>query len=351
MISELEADVRHLAETIGERNMETEGSMAETTDWICSRMQEAGYRPERHSYILGAPAISAQSDLAADNIIAEIPGTSPGATSPKSSASSPGVPADAPENLADASSDAPKTPVDAPDAAAEASSTNTKHHVDPPATSPGEIVIIGAHYDSVPLSPGANDNASALAVLLAMATRLRTWKPRRTIRLVAFANEEPPYFLTSDMGSYAYAARCKERGEQIAAMIALDGVGCFSDEPGSQQYPVPGLGLRYPDKGDFIGMVTRLHDRKLLRRVLQTFRNHAQIPAEGAALPSWVPGVYWSDHWSFWQHEYPALLVTDTLPYRDPHYHTPADTADRLDFARMAQVADGLVAVVKSLSG
>lgn len=189
-----------------------------------------------------------------------------------------------------------------------------------------------------------------MAALLALAEWFRDQPQSVTIRFLAFANEEPPFFHTRSMGSYAYASRCRELNEEIIAMIALDGLGYYSDEPGSQKYPLPGLKFIYPDTADFISFVTRIRDSGLLNRALKAYRRHASIPSEGAALPGFIPGVYWSDHWSFWKKGYPAFLVTDTLLYRDPAYHSPGDIPGRLDYVRMARVTEGLKAVIIKLA-
>lgn len=217
-------------------------------------------------------------------------------------------------------------------------------------TRPEEIVIVGAHYDSVVGTPGANDNASGLAALLALAGKFWRRKIDRTLRFVAFANEEPPYFQTEKMGSRVYARRCRQRGENVVAMLSLETIGYYDDASGSQKYPPP-FGLLYPSKGDFIGFVGNISSRNLVRRVVETFRRNERFPSEGAALPAAVPGVGFSDHWSFWQEGYPAVMVTDTAMYRYPYYHTPADTIDKVDFQRTARVVRGLEAVIAVLAG
>jgi hypothetical protein len=213
-----------------------------------------------------------------------------------------------------------------------------------------EIVVIGAHYDSVFGSPGANDNGSGAAATLALARRFASAKPKRTLRFVAFVNEEPPYFLSGEMGSLAYARRCKERGDKISAMISLETIGYFSDAPNSQTYPSPGLGLFYPNVGNFIGFVSNVKSRALLRRVMALFRKHAKIPSEGASLPAFIPGVSWSDQWSFWQHGYQAIMVTDTAPFRYPYYHSSNDTPDKLDYDRFTLVVSGMEKVIEELA-
>jgi Zn-dependent M28 family amino/carboxypeptidase len=217
-----------------------------------------------------------------------------------------------------------------------------------PGTRPN-VVLIGAHYDSVFGSPGANDNGSGVAALLALARRFAGKPAQQTLRFVAFVNEEPPYFLTEQMGSFVYAGRSKARGDRISAMISLETIGYFSDAPHSQTYPSPGLGVFYPTVGNFIGFVSNVHSRALLRRSIALFRKHAKIPSEGAALPSFIPGVSWSDQWAFWQHGYPGIMITDTAPFRYPHYHSATDTPDKLDYDRFALVVSGMQKVIQEL--
>jgi Zn-dependent M28 family amino/carboxypeptidase len=212
------------------------------------------------------------------------------------------------------------------------------------------IVIVGAHYDTVDGSPGADDNGSGVAALLALARAFAHEHPRQTIRFVAFANEEPPYFRSEQMGSYIYAKRCHERGEKVTAMLILESLGFFRDEPGSQQYPAF-LEHLYPSAANFIAFAGNLGSRSLVRRCIGVFRAHATIPSEGASLPEAVPGIGWSDQWSFWRFGYPAAMVSDTAPYRNPHYHTARDLPETLDYDRLARVVDGLRFVVAWAAG
>ena len=220
----------------------------------------------------------------------------------------------------------------------------------PGATHPEEIVIAGAHYDSVIGSPGANDNASGVAALLEIARLLAGQAFPRTVRFVGFANEEPPFFQTGEMGSGVYSRRARAQGENIVAMLSLETIGCYSDQKGSQKYPFP-FSLFYPDTGNFIGFVGNLASAGLTRRVVASFRRHAAFPSEGAAIPAWIVGVGWSDHWAFWQQGYPALMVTDTAPFRYEHYHSEEDTPDKVDYERMARVVAGLTHVIADLAG
>lgn len=214
----------------------------------------------------------------------------------------------------------------------------------------GEILLLGAHYDSVSGSPGANDNGSGVAALLELARLLRTARPARTLRFVWFVNEEPPYFTSRDMGSRQYALRSRQRGERIVAMFSLETLGWYSDQAGSQRYPFP-LGLFYPSRGDFLGFVSNLSSRPLLHQAIAAFRRHAEFPSQGVAAPAFLPGVDWSDHASFWEQGYPAMMLTDTALYRYPWYHSAQDTPDKVDYARLARVTTALHAMLVELAG
>lgn len=212
-----------------------------------------------------------------------------------------------------------------------------------------EIVVVGAHYDSVPGSPGANDNASGVAAVLELARRLAAHPLGRTVRFVAFVNEEAPFYHTDGMGSWVYARQARARGERIVAMLSVETIGYYSDVPGSQQYPFP-FGWFYPDVGNFIGFVGNLASRGLVRRSIAAFRDHTAFPSQGTAAPGGLTGIGWSDHWAFWQAGYDAIMITDTALFRYPHYHTPYDTPDRLDYDRMGRVVVGLEQVARTLA-
>jgi hypothetical protein len=220
----------------------------------------------------------------------------------------------------------------------------------PGRTRPEEIVVIGAHYDSVHGCPAANDNGSGVAALLALARAFGGAKPERTIRFVAFVNEEPPFYHSSEMGSFVYARECRRRGDRVVAMLSLETIGYYRDERGSQMYPPP-FGLFYPSEGNFIAFVGNVRSRALVQRCLATFRREVKFPSEGAALPGFIIGVGWSDHWSFWKAGYPAAMVTDTALFRYPYYHSPEDTPEKLDYDRMARVVAGLERVARDLAG
>jgi Zn-dependent M28 family amino/carboxypeptidase len=211
-----------------------------------------------------------------------------------------------------------------------------------------EIVVVGAHYDSVPGSPGANDNASGVAAILSLARRFAGLDVDRTLRFVAFVNEEAPYAHTEDMGSSVYARRCRARHENVTAMMCLETIGYYCDDSATQKYPAP-LGLFYPSVGNFIAFVGSTCYGELVRQAVLAFRKNEPFPSLGGALPQAISSINRSDHWSFWQEGYPALMVTDTAPFRYPHYHTAQDTVDKVHFENTARVVRGLAHVVAAL--
>ena len=272
--AELAADVNRLAGELGERhvwNPEARAHLSAAWEWIDRAFERAGYPQRRRE------PVPTGTPHPAWNLWVELPGREPGAG----------------------------------------------------------LVVVGAHYDSALETPGADDNASGVAALLA-------------VRLVAFVNEEPPFFGTERMGSRVHARGCTERGERVVAMLSLECLGRFSDEPGSQRYP-DGVGWLFPDRGDFVGFVGDLSSRALLRRAVGAFREGVDFPSVGAALPAGIPGVGWSDHASFWAEGVPALMVTDTALFRDEQYHRPGDLPERLDYERLSRVVDGLDAVLDEL--
>jgi Zn-dependent M28 family amino/carboxypeptidase len=210
------------------------------------------------------------------------------------------------------------------------------------------MVVVGAHYDTVPGSPGANDNASGVAALLCLAERFAAASPARTLRFVAFANEEAPFAHTAGMGSRVYARRCREKGERIAAMLCLETIGFYADAPRTQTYPRP-LGWFYPSRGDFIAFVGSTRWGRLVADAAGAFRRAEPFPVQAGALPESVSDIARSDHASFWREGYPAVMVTDTANFRYPHYHTPEDTVEKIGFDRLARVVRGLEAVVSAL--
>jgi Peptidase family M28 len=283
LVIRLSEHVRHLSTAIRERNVQHDESLQATTDYLRSRLVQAGYTVTEETYAMEGQAVN--------NLEVDLVG----------SESSAGV------------------------------------------------VVVGAHYDSVDGTVGANDNATGVAATLELARMLQGSKLRRTIRFVFFVNEEPPYFQTEKMGSVVYARKLKHDGVSVSGMISLETIGFYSDAPESQQYP-PLLNLLYPSRGNFIGFVGNSESRDLVRRATRRFRESTEFPSEGIAAPANWPGIGWSDHWSFWQEGYPGIMVTDTAPFRYPYYHTALDTADKIDFEKMARVVDGIRNVVASLA-
>ena len=217
-----------------------------------------------------------------------------------------------------------------------------------------ESFVVGAHYDSVAIAadadcPAADDNASGVASTLALAQRFATLSPKRTVRFAFFVNEEPPYFWRATMGSRHYANSLQSAGVKVVGMWSLETMGYYRAEADTQHYPFLARWL-YPDRGDFIAFVGNTDSRALVRNSLARFRAHADVPSEGAAMPALVQGVGWSDHWSFWQTGVPALMLTDTAPFRNPNYHTARDTADTLDYATLARVTSALGDVLAELA-
>jgi hypothetical protein len=217
-------------------------------------------------------------------------------------------------------------------------------------TDTDKIVVIGAHYDTVSGSPGADDNATGVAAMLELARIFSEIDTPCTIRFIAFANEECPGMDQKSMGSYAYAAGCHERKENIIAMLSLEMLGCYSETEGSQHYPEP-FNLFYPTKANFLGFVGNTASKKLVKRSITAFRKSVRFPSEGLAAPDSIRDAGRSDHWGFWQFGYPALMVTDTSNFRYEHYHTERDTPDRLDFERFTRAVTGLINVVADLAG
>jgi hypothetical protein len=215
-----------------------------------------------------------------------------------------------------------------------------------------ETLVVGAHYDSAIGAPGANDNGSGVAAVIELARLLGDLKgkaPRR-IRLVLFVNEEMPYFRTQEMGSWQYAAALKARNERVVGMYSLETIGWFADEPGSQRYPFP-FGLMFPDRGDFLAFVGMLDARPLLRASIGSFRSNTKFPTIGGVAPAFIPGIDFSDHWAFSEHGFPAIMLTDTAPYRYPHYHTFGDTPDKVDAEKLARIVKGVERMIKEMAG
>ncbi|HYG63754.1 MAG TPA: M28 family peptidase [Thermoanaerobaculia bacterium] len=209
-----------------------------------------------------------------------------------------------------------------------------------------ERIVVGAHYDAAGPLPGADDNASGVAGLIELGRLLGASPPKLRVELVAFALEEPPHFGSSSMGSAVHAGSLKRRGVPVRAMICLEMIGYFSDEPESQRFPLPGLRWIYPSRGNFIAVVGRPGEGGLAGRVKKAMQRATPLPVHSATLPSSVPGVGLSDHRNYWDAGYNAVMITDTAFFRNDNYHTEEDTPETLDYRRMAQVVQGVHAAV-----
>ena len=221
--------------------------------------------------------------------------------------------------------------------------------VKPDLSAPGEIIIVGAHYDSCG-NPGADDNASGVAGVLELAKRLAGKPSARTVKFLAFVNEEPPFFRTKDMGSFVYASEAAGKKEDIKGAIVLEMIGYYSDAHFSQHYP-PLIGAFYPNRGDYLALVSNFNSRRLALEIRDSFKSASALPLETAILPSMVPGADLSDHRNFWKYGYPAVMFTDTAFYRNRNYHQQTDTPETLDYSRMAVFLDGLEKAVLDLAG
>ncbi len=214
----------------------------------------------------------------------------------------------------------------------------------------GQVLVVGAHYDTVSTTPGADDNASAVAGLMELA-RILSSDPPAGLRLVAFCLEEPPAFRTRNMGSYHYASHLRKTGQSVTGMICLEMIGYFSERPNSQRFPFPFMKRMFPTTGNFIALVGNNRSRDFTHKVKQAFVHGSTMQAVTLNAPAIVIGIDLSDHWSFNKHRFPAVMVTDTAFYRNPHYHRPTDTPHTLDYEKSALVVDGIVNAVLEITG
>ena len=211
----------------------------------------------------------------------------------------------------------------------------------------GPRVIVGAHYDSCGDTPGADDNASGVAALIELAYLLGKSPPAYEVELVAYANEEPPFFNTDQMGSVIHAKSLI--GQKIKGVIVLEMVGYFRDERGSQSFPSALLQLWYPSRGNFIGVVGPSDQGAWIKSVKVGMKGATDLPVYSIRAPSAIPGIDLSDHASYWPHGFNAVMVTDTSFYRNQAYHAAEDTADRLDYVRMSKVVIAVSSALRTL--
>jgi len=286
--TQLEADVRQLAGPLADRNLYSPKVLAKAVAWLEQRFAECGLDAVRQSY-------EAEGELC-HNLVAQVRGT----------------------------------------------------------TQPERLFVVGAHYDSEGCTPGADDNASGVAGLLALARHFAHRPLPVTLMFVAFVNEEPPRFWTEEMGSYVHAQSLRAARAEVIGMWSLESIGYYDTRPGSQRYPGPTranpMGLFYPDTGDYIAFVGNAASGRLVRRSVASFRRQVTFPSEGMAASGIIPGIGWSDHWSFWKAGYAALMVTGTAPFRNPNYHQATDTPETLDYARFARVVSGLTRVLPEVA-
>jgi hypothetical protein len=212
-----------------------------------------------------------------------------------------------------------------------------------------ETLVVGAHFDTVAGTPGADDNASGVAAVLELSRAFRERKPSRTVRIAFFTNEEAPYFMTDEMGSRVYAKALVAEGVTVVGMLDVESIGYYSVAPGSQRYPAE-IARGRPTIGDFVALVGTEPSRAFLELSTAAMRKHATLPVRGEVLPEALPGVVASDHASFLALGIPAVMITDTAPYRSPHYHRATDVPDSLDYDRMSRVVAGLVRTVEDLA-
>jgi Zn-dependent M28 family amino/carboxypeptidase len=214
----------------------------------------------------------------------------------------------------------------------------------------GEVVLVGAHYDTYAGTPGADDNASAVAMLLELCRFLKDDQQVRTLKFVFFTLEEPPAFRSDFMGSAVYADKAHERGENIVAMLCLEMVGYYSDRKGEQGFPLPLMSLFYPTTPNFISVIGNFSSRRLVYDVADSLKKEGSLSVKTMATFSYFPGVDFSDHRSFWKQGYPAVMITDTAFFRNPNYHGETDTIETLDFKKMEVLLWGLLQTVWNLS-
>lgn len=199
-------------------------------------------------------------------------------------------------------------------------------------------LVIGAHYDSHDHTPGADDNASGVAGLVELAYLFGETAPANCIELVAYTLEEPPFFATKKMGSYIHAESLSNEQVAVSGMIALEMIGYFSDEFGSQSYPAKLFHLIYPNTGNFIAVVGTLDQRDFISEVKLGMKGVTDLKVRSISAPRQIPGIDFSDHRNYWAFDYDAVMVTDTAFYRNQAYHTADDTWDRLNYSKMADV-------------
>jgi hypothetical protein len=214
---------------------------------------------------------------------------------------------------------------------------------------PTEIVVVSAQYDTLPDSPGANNNASGVAVLLQLSNLLKNFSPDRTLRLVNFVNEEDPFFGTEWMGSFKYAENAYQKHENIKIMLSIDSIGIYKDEPGSQKLPFP-FSVFYPDRGNFLAFIGDFGSRKYMIQATRGFKKGSSFLIKAGVVPKWAKGAAWSDHSSFWKFGYPGIQITDTGAFRSPYHTTKEDTIEKINLDALSRIVMGMYGSIIELS-
>ena len=209
-----------------------------------------------------------------------------------------------------------------------------------------KTVLLGAHYDVYGRGPGADDNASGVAGLIELARILNANKEklRYSVEIIAFTNEEPPFFQTKEMGSYVHAQSIRSRKGTIAYMVVLEMIGFYSERAGTQDYPIPAMRQLYPSAGNFIAVVGNSNSANEVASIKQAIQKNAAVDCQSLIAPPALRGMDFSDHFNYWALGLKAVMITDTAFYRNRNYHQPTDTPATLDYSKMAEVVNGLAA-------
>ncbi len=210
-----------------------------------------------------------------------------------------------------------------------------------------EKIIVGAHYDAVQGTPGADDNASGVAGLIELSYLIGKAHLNKGIELVAYSLEEPPFFGTDMMGSVEHASSI--RSERIKGVIVLEMIGYYNETWGSQSYPMPLLNFIYPNRGNFIGIVGKTDQKEFTKKIKIGMKGTTDLPVYSINAPESVPGIDFSDHRNYWPYGLNAVMITDTAFYRNKEYHKIGDTLDRLDYNRMSKVVVGVFEAIRKL--
>jgi len=213
----------------------------------------------------------------------------------------------------------------------------------------GRRIVIGAHYDSCGITPGADDNASGVAGLIELAYLIGADESVGEVELVAYSLEEPPFFGTQQMGSFFHARSLVEDGIDVQGVIILEMIGYFSDLPGTQDAPMILLKLIYPSRGNYIFVAGHAGQRKFIKQVKVGMKGATDLDVFSISAPRSLPGIDFSDHRNYWPFGFNAVMITDTAFFRNKAYHTAEDTHDRLDYRRMGNTVLGVYSALQNM--